>query len=197
MRNLILVTGSMRTGKTSLCKALFSILEKKSACPFAIIEENRRDERGIPLTIVLHDLGRKELLHFASRTASQGDDYLPFNFNPEAFVWVLDKLKEAIAQGCGPVILDEIGALEAKRGGGFLMDAVWAMDHGEGSLVLTLRPELEENLLERLSSMTKIGPVERFRLGSTDPEKLALTVADYVLSIASPGNELYIQSMHL
>lgn len=77
------------------------------------------------------------------------------------------------------------------------MDAVWAMDHGEGSLVLTLRPELEENLLERLSSMTKIGPVERFRLGSTDPEKLALTVADYVLSIASPGNELYIQSMHL
>ena len=202
MRDLYLVTGSMRTGKTSLCKALFHILEQKSTRPFAIIEENQRDDQGIPLTIVLCDLARNEILPLASRKplpggtspggTSPGDDYPPFVFHLEAFAWAMDKLKEAVAQGCGPVILDEIGALEAKRGEGFLMAAVWAMVNGEGSLVLTLRPDLVDSLLERLSSMTEIGPVKRFRLGDTDPEKLASAIADDILSIARAANELYI-----
>lgn len=198
MRELILVTGSMRAGKTSFCKALFQILEQKLTRPFAIIEENLRDGRGIPLSIVLHDLGRDEREPLASRIptpyphagervlgaspggASPGADYPPFDFRPEAFDWAEERLRKAIEQGCGPVILDEIGALEAKRGGGFLAAAAWAMDHGEGSLILTLRSEFEGSLIERLSSMTETGSVKRFQLGEVEPDNLASAVADDV-----------------
>ena len=85
------------------------------------------------------------------------------------------------------MILDETGALEAKRGGGFLMAAAWAMGHGEGSLILTLRHEFEGSLLERLSSMTEIGSVKRFQLGQVEPDSLASGIADDVFSGQSPA----------
>jgi hypothetical protein len=229
MRELILVTGSMRAGKTSFCKALFQILDQKLTRPFAIIEENLRDGRGIPLSIVLHDLSAKEETPLASRKpapapssgesalgespggvspggvsssgaslsgaslsgASLSADYPPFDFRPEAFTWAEDRLREAVEQGCGPVILDETGALEAKRGGGFLMAAAWAMGHGEGSLILTLRPEFAGSLLERLSSITETGSVKRFQLGEVEPDKLASAIADDFFSGQYPaeGNQ--------
>lgn len=196
MRKLILVTGPMRAGKTSLCKALFSILEQKCTRPFAIIEENQRDGQGIPHTIVLRDLGGDESMPLASRKPLPSAGYPPFDFCPEAFAWAMDRLKTAIEQGCGPVILDEIGALETRQGGGFLMAAAWAMDHGKEPLVMTIRPERVDSLLERLSSMTEIGFKQCYQLGDIDPEKLASVIADYVFSIARAANELYIQSRH-
>lgn len=204
MRNLILIFGSMRSGKTSLCKALFHILQQKSARPFGIIEENQRDGRGIPLVINLRDLAKDESMALASRKplpdgdipdgASPGEEYPPFNFNEEAFSWAMDRLKDAIAKGCGPVILDEIGALEIRQGGGFLKAVVWAMDHGDAPLVLTLRPELEESLLERLSSMTATGPVKRFQTGDVDAETMASAIADDIFSIARRAKGLYSKS---
>ncbi len=207
MRELVLVTGSMRAGKTSLCKALFRILRQKTARPFGIIEENRRDDRGIPLVIDLLDLATGESIAFASRKAvpeglsqeraSPGNGYPPFAFRAEAFAWAMDRLKAAIEGGCGPVILDEIGALEIRQGGGFLKVAVWAMDHGESPLVLTLRPEFEESLLVRLSAMTATGPAKRFRADDSDAETLASTIADYLFSIARPVKGLYSKSRNL
>jgi len=164
MRELFIVTGPMRSGKTTFCKKLFALLEAGSIRPFAIVEENLRDPRGIPVSLTLHDLGADEERPLASRATSvpglaldrvpgSGSEfpYPPFRFSEPAFSWARDRAKAAVEKGCGPVLVDEIGPLEADEGKGFFPTVAWLLDHGDCPLLVTMRPGLEKAFLDRLS----------------------------------------------
>lgn len=175
MRELILLTGSMRAGKTSFCKALFQTLKAKSpfplAFPFAIVEENLRDPQGIPLTILLRDLSRGDEIPLAARQQPCSDapmPYPPFSFSSEAFLWAESRVREAVRKGCGPVILDEMGPLEANEGGGFFGIASWLARNGDYPLLVTVRPSLEQAFADRLRAASGIFPMKRFEIGK-DP----------------------------
>jgi nucleoside-triphosphatase THEP1 len=168
MRELFLLTGSMRAGKTSFCKILFQTLKTKSPFPFAIVEESLRDPQGIPLTIVLRDLGEGDEVPLAARQRPRSDiskPYPPFSFSQEAFLWAESRVREAVRKGCGPVILDEMGPLEANEGGGFFGIASWLVRNGDYPLLVTVRPSLERVFYERLQAMSGIFPAKRFDIG--------------------------------
>ena len=168
MRELILLAGSMRAGKTSFCKALFQTLKAKSPFPFAIVEESLRDPQGIPLTILLRDLGQGDEIPLAVRQQPRSDiskPYPPFSFSSEAFRWAESRVREAVRKGCGPVILDEMGPLEINEESGFFGIASWLLRNGDYPLLVTVRPSLEQVLTDKLRAASGIFPMKRFEIG--------------------------------
>jgi nucleoside-triphosphatase THEP1 len=75
-----------------------------------------------------------------------------YSFDAVVFSWVMGRLREAISQGCGLLIVDEIGPLELEleqgRGLAPLLSELSAS--GLPPLLLVVRPELVERLQKRL-----------------------------------------------
>lgn len=174
MRDLILILGPMRSGKTTFCRELYRLLADKSPPPFAVIEENIRDSEGFPVSLALRDISAGEEIPLArreERPSGGRGGRAPFAFSEEAFPWAESRIKKAVAEGCGILMIDEIGPLEAAEGGGFLEIVEWALANGDCPLLLTLRPELEGLLLERLSSSSALPRVDRLRLDAGDLDR--------------------------
>lgn len=160
---LVLLLGPMASGKTSLCKSLFKTMADAAMKPFAIIQENRRNPEGYPLELRLVELPGGEERFLAARGVfkaeqqsgeGNGRELNPFVFEKPAFVWACAKINQALAEGCGALIVDEIGPLEVFKGDG-LMPALEEAANAEGLLlILSLRPSLEEALLGRLPKLT-------------------------------------------
>lgn len=166
MPDLILVHGAMRSGKTTFCRNLHAQFERAylegtwPTRPFAVIEENERDADGVPFILRFIRLGpvpegeaaSMELGHRlpgSLQGARRG-----FSFREEAFSWLRAQLSGALAKGCNPVILDEIGRLEALEGKGLsgclslLFEA--AVTRRDLLTVLSVREEYAAPLLGRL-----------------------------------------------
>lgn len=154
MRKLMIITGPMRSGKTRLCQELFIILKQDSLSPFSITEENIRDAAGIPISLSLRDEETRETMALGSREegpALPGRPYGAFRFSSEAFAWADARVRAAVARGCGPVIIDEIGPLEVHEEKGFFGTLEWVAENGSSPLLITIRPELEEAFLAKRS----------------------------------------------
>ncbi len=166
MPPLILIVGPMASGKTSLCKFLFRAMAEEGLNPYAIIQENRRDPEGYPTELRLVEfpggegrfLGRRGTSEprggmFGERRFEEGEsrrEKRPFIFENSAFVWASGRIRSALAQGCGILIVDEIGPLEVHSGGG-LAPALEAAAECEGlPLIASTRPSLERELLRRI-----------------------------------------------
>lgn len=183
MRQLMLITGSMCSGKTTFCSALFDILRSKSLSPFSILEENIRDARGIPLSLALHDQGSGETIPLGSRGSGiplPGRPYPAFIFSTGAFRWALAKVKAAVAQGCGPVMIDEAGPLEANEGGGFFPAIEWAMENGACPLLVTIRSDLEEAFIDRFRKTGRFLDARSFPISVATFDMMLRTVSDDV-----------------
>ena len=170
MRRLMIITGPMRSGKTRFCRELFRILRQDSLSPFSITEENARDAAGIPISLSLRDEETGETMALGSRAdgpALPGRPYGAFRFSGEAFAWADAKVRAAVARGCGPIIIDEIGPLEVNEGGGFSGTLEWAAENGDCPLLLTLRPELEDAFLAKCSPLWKSNLAGVYPLSAT------------------------------
>jgi len=183
MRQLMMITGPMRSGKTTFCRALFSILKQESLSPFSIIEENTRDAAGVPISLALRDQGTGETIALGSRgegLAHPGRPYAAFSFSREAFRWADARVKAAVAGGCGPVMIDEIGPLEANEGGGFFATLAWVIGNGACPLLVTIRPELEEAFVARLPPSLRDSVIGVFPLGAATFNRMLGTMSDDV-----------------
>jgi nucleoside-triphosphatase THEP1 len=190
MRKLILLTGPMRSGKTSFCKALFKLLKEKSPLPFAIVEENERDREGIPISLALRDLGTEEEIPLASREWSLPPvhgAYPPFVFSAQAFSWAEARVRKSVEMGCGPVLLDEIGPLEANKGEGLFGIIEWTLINGSAPLLLTIRPDLVESFTGKISASTGFDSVERYRIDALPLGQGLQTVLDVVFHHCQKG----------
>ncbi|MHB0896971.1 MAG: nucleoside-triphosphatase [Spirochaetales bacterium] len=183
MRKLMIITGPMRSGKTRFCRELFSILRQDSLSPFSITEENARDAAGIPISLSLRDEETGETMALGSRAegpALPGRPYGAFHFSGEAFAWADARVRAAVARGCGPVMLDEIGPLEVREGGGFSGTLEWVIENGECPLLLTLRPELEQAFLAKRSSLWRSNLAGIYPLSATSFNRMLKVVSSDV-----------------
>ncbi|MFA5851314.1 MAG: nucleoside-triphosphatase [Spirochaetales bacterium] len=182
MRQLMMITGPIRSGKTAFCRTLFSILKQESLSPFSIIEENTRDAAGIPISLALRDQGTGETIALGSRgeegLALPGRPYAAFAFSQEAFRWADARIKAAVARGCGPVLIDEIGPLEANEKGGFFETLLWVMENGTYPLLVTIRPELTKAFEARLPPSVRDGVAGIFPLEATSINRMLGTMSN-------------------
>jgi hypothetical protein len=210
MSDLILVHGAMRSGKTTFCRNLHARFERAYLertwpdRPFAVIEENERDADGLPVLLRFNRLGPVPEGEAASMELGQR---LPgscqggrrgFSFRAEAFGRVRAQLSGALAQGCNPVILDEIGRLEAQEGKG-LFDCLSLLTdtaRGRGDLltVLSMREEYAAPLLGRLG-IGDSAHILRIDAGS-DPEALAEKLMARMHALLSIDSSAAGQELH-
>jgi len=184
MRKIWLIIGDMRSGKTSLCKSLYLRLNDLSLKPYALVEENERDDRGIPTRLILHELtsGRKALL--GTRKASAQEKYDPFQFSREAFKEAAIGLTSALHDGFSPVILDEVGPLEVLRHDGFWNWLLWALGQKNCLLVISIRPGLENAFIELVRSVflgTSSIDIKSFSLAELDAKKMLAGLSKEIL----------------
>ncbi len=114
-----ILTGPVRTGKTTICQRLV-----------AIARANGFDVRGILALPVLDDGVRTgvRMLDLASGEcrdlAAVGNDALPgprigdYSFDASVLAWGRDLVAAALDSPCDLVVVDEIGPLELQRGQG-------------------------------------------------------------------------------
>ena len=183
MRKILLVLGDMLSGKTSLCKSLFSRLTALSLKPYAIVEENERDDLGIPVKLFLHELNTGKISLLGTREASRHqapteaskytkstlpkslqasspliacarENYGPFKFSAEVFVEAASRLTSAWNDGFSPIILDEVGPLELLERAGFREWLIWALSQKDCFLVISMRPGLKSSFMDLIDANT-------------------------------------------
>ncbi len=187
MPDIILVHGAMRSGKTSFCRHLHASLDRafregrRERRPCALIEENERDADGVPFFLRFRVLGpglegEADSIELGRRSPGARTD---FRFREEAFAWAHARLAAAVALGCSPVILDEVGRLEAREGKGLFdaLSSILEAARADGTLipVLSMREEYAVPLLERLGIEDHSGMLRVD--ASSDPEELAALLA--------------------
>lgn len=190
MRQLILLAGPMRSGKTTFCKALFPLIARESHSAFAIVEENQRDAEGIPVSLSLRNLGTGETFYLGSRGQEPrefGKPYPPFTFSAEAFSWAESNLMKAVGECDCPVLIDEIGPLEVRGGGGFFRMVEWAIENGTCPLLVTIRPDLVEAFIDRLSSSSGMPEHKRFSISSLSFDRTLRSVFNEVFRHCQEG----------
>jgi len=165
----ILILGTMASGKTSLCKKLFDAMKAECSNPFALVEENIRNEEGYPVELWYSELGTGER-QFLGRRADVFPTLNPFIFNPAALAWADARIHKAVQEGCEALILDELGPLELLHNGGIMPSLEWALTTASCPIILTLRPDLEASLLSRLPAPMARAAL-RFQL-STNPREI-------------------------
>ena len=192
MRKILLVLGDMLSGKTSLCKNLFTHLTDLSLKPYALVEENERDEAGIPVKLFLHELNSGAISPLGTRTArgsgspptSPKEKYGPFEFREKAFEEAGDRLQSAWREGFSPIILDEVGPLEIPARAGFWQWLVWVLSREDCLLVVSMRPGLAGAFLDLVDSTIpdagNIG-IRGFSLARQNREKTLRALSDEIL----------------
>ena len=192
MRKILLVLGERLSGKTSVCKNLFSRLNNLSLRPYALVEENERDGAGIPVKLFLHELNSGAISPLGARTsrreggppASPEGRYGPFEFLEKAFDEAGDRLQSAWRGGFSPIILDEVGPLEIPALAGFWKWLAWALSRENYLLVVSMRPGLADSFLDLVdSSIPDAGNIETrsFSLAGLNQEKMLQALSKEIL----------------
>ena len=182
MKKILFVLGDKLSGKTSVCKSLFSRLTDLSLKPYALVEENERDEAGIPVKLFLHELNSGAISPLGART-SQGK-YGPFEFREKAFDEAEGRLRSAWHEGFSPIILDEVGPLEIPALAGFWKWLAWALSQENYLLVVSMRPGLIGTFLDLVdSSVPDAGNIEirSFSLAELNQEKMLRALSKEIL----------------
>lgn len=149
MIHLVVVHGPRQSGKTTFLRALATKANSSNIKTWAVIEESRRDDHGVPLSLAFHSLQTGKIRLLAERESSR--PYKPFQFKQNIFDEVLEELKEA-ARICTLLVIDEIGPYEILEGKG-----LWPFFQDFSSerpilLAVGIRPDLIEPFLHALDS---------------------------------------------
>ena len=141
MSELILITGEIGSGKTSLCRELVKIARQKDVDLAGLISPgvfNNQDK----IAIDVHDLrsGKQKRLAELNKNQNQGLRTKRWAFDPEAVAWGNQILAEAAP--CDLLLIDEIGPLELNRDQGWV-NALQTLKAGKYQCaVVVIRPSL-------------------------------------------------------
>jgi nucleoside-triphosphatase len=147
---LILLSGAVRVGKTTLCLRLAEAarecgLEVGGVLTPAMVED------GIKVGIQALDLesGKTRVLARIDRDLG-GTQVGPYSFDDRALEWVARRCERALDWASGIVFVDEIGKLELNRGGGLARLISLLARPREGKTVTIVRDFLLDDLRARL-----------------------------------------------
>ncbi|MGC9359878.1 MAG: nucleoside-triphosphatase [Anaerolineae bacterium] len=166
---VLAITGPKRSGKTTLCARLVQRCTDLGLCVGGVLAPDRIKEgakAGIDV-VWLRDGQRHALARIVPRDkATTVGEYA---FDQQVLDDTLAVLLRDLSASLDLVVIDEIGRLELKQGGGYAaaLDAIASSP--VPVVAVTVRPELVEILSERIAP----SPVHAFDI-TDDPER-ALT----------------------
>jgi nucleoside-triphosphatase THEP1 len=150
---LILVSGPVRAGKTTLCRRL---VERARECglPVGGVLTPALIEGGVKAGIQAVDLrsGETRLLAHVDRDLG-GTRVGPYSFDDQMLAWVVLCCERALEGDDSIVFVDEIGKLELNRGGGLARLIPMLAWPREQITVAIVRDFLLDALLERLPEL--------------------------------------------
>jgi nucleoside-triphosphatase THEP1 len=116
-KNIFIVTGEVHEGKSTFVRQFsdFLLKEGKNACGF-ITRGTFKD--GIREDFALFDIkAQKEYPFISSEEVESWVKFKRFYFNPDVFIRGMKIMETCVDDKCDLVILDEIGPMEAEKGG--------------------------------------------------------------------------------
>jgi nucleoside-triphosphatase THEP1 len=150
---LILLSGPVRAGKTTLCLRL---AEEARGCGLYVggVLTPATVEDGVKVGIQALDLGSGESRLLARVDRDLGGTRVgPYSFDDRVLDWVARRCERALGQADGIVFVDEIGKLELNRGGG-LARLIPLLARPRGGITVTIvRDFLLDALVARLLEM--------------------------------------------
>lgn len=147
---LILLSGPVRVGKTTLCLRLAEEARERGLCVGGVLTPATMDD-GIKVGIQALDVGSGETRVLACVDRDLGGTQVgPYSFDDRALKWVVRRCERALDRADGIVFVDEIGKLELNRGGGLARLIPLLARPREGMTVTIVRDFLLDALAARL-----------------------------------------------
>lgn len=148
MGRIILLSGEIQSGKTSLCLEIVDQARRQGYRLGGLVSPGVF-QKGEKFAIDLLDIksGERRRLALASGSRSTALETRRWSFYPETVDWGNRVLEAALP--CDLLVIDELGPLEFQRGQGWV-NGFKAVDSGDfRSALLVIRPSLVEEALSR------------------------------------------------
>ena len=184
---IVLLSGSIGCGKTTVCEQLVLLLRQKGLRPAGLLAPLLADadgrKRGIRLQRV--ETGEERVLALTDRSLP-GPRFGRYAFDACVMAWGLAGLRDALRCDYDLVIIDEIGPLELVRHEGLapVLDDLRTLD-GTNVLVV-VREALVGRLKERLGKLELM----TFRVGAEGRDDLPLKIAEWYFPQLTPDYEV-------
>ena len=172
---VLAITGPKRSGKTSLCARLVQhCADMGLQLGGMLAPDRRRGDAKVGIDVVwLRDGQRHALARIVPR--DQATTVGEYAFDHQVLDETLAVLLRDLARPLDLVLIDEIGRLELKRGGGYAA-ALDAIPSSPVPVVaVTVRPELVEILSQRVAP----SPVRAFDV-TDDPERMLAALLEII-----------------
>lgn len=140
MRPLVLLTGAMGVGKSTVCQRLAALWRERGGAPAGLLTRTAGPERYL----VDAATGEERLLA-AEGQELDGPRWGRFSFSQEALDWGHVAMHAAVAGPADLVLLDEVGPLELVAGKG-LLSTLWILLSSDKAALVVVRPALLEQL---------------------------------------------------
>ena len=180
----VLLTGDRQVGKTTICRRVAELAQGLSYAPAGVVTPVIHNQDGFPLArhaLMVSD-GQQRLLARANDNLG-GPRTGRYSFDADVLSWVLGRLREAMAQGCDLLIVDEIGPLELEQGSGLAPLLSDLSAERLPALLLVVRPQLIDQLQARLSDV----PFRTFAVTPANRQALPQVIIDELLAGFGPG----------
>jgi nucleoside-triphosphatase THEP1 len=122
---MVLVTGAVGCGKTTVCLRVLELLRARGVRPRGILSPPRLDAAGAKIGIDALDVATGERRRLADYVTSGGETVGNYTFDEGTLAWAVARLQAAVAvpwRAGDPdlLVVDEIGPLELVCQGGFV-----------------------------------------------------------------------------
>jgi len=166
-RALILITGAMGVGKSTVCLRLAALWRERGGAPAGLLTRTAGGER------YLRDVATgAERLLAAEGAALAGPRWGRFSFSQASLDWGNEVVRQAVNGPADLVLLDEVGPLELAAGAG-LLPALKILLGSEAAALVVVRPAL----LEQVRALAGGRPCRVFEVTPPDRDRLPARIA--------------------
>jgi nucleoside-triphosphatase THEP1 len=152
---LILVSGPVGSGKTTLCQRLVDAARRRGFCVGGVLTPPVM-EAGVKVGIEAVDLGTGETRLLACNGRDlKGTQVGPYSFDDQTLEWVAARCAESLTEspastGETLVFVDEMGRLELNRGAGLARLIPLLVQSRDRHVVVIVRDTLLDRLMARV-----------------------------------------------
>lgn len=168
MSKIIIITGNVRSGKTTFLKKIINALQEQKTLNIAGIIASGIDKNGERYGFEIEELSTGQKFLLSTKKAVKGKEKIgSFYFNNQVFEQITRSIVEKLPQ-TDLLIIDEVGYLELKGKGWFgLIDKAIQQNK---PMILVVRKRILDNIL----SLWRDYHIETFDIANSNPEEIIL-----------------------